>query len=127
MKTFRLQFETQSDFQYLPFLTRIFGALKIPNAHPLTQILVEAYNNAVIHGHRRNSGKWVGIDLTISKKRICIRLLDRGPGFSIKNLGAAKKWGTTGRGMHLIQAHASQISSYYKNGLHVFEAICHYA
>ena len=127
MKNFKLHFEVESDFAYLPFLTSIFKTLKVKDAGALTQILVEAYTNAVIHAHKRRKEKWIGIDISVSPKRTLIRVLDRGPG--IKNKTLRKKfsqWQTHGRGLMLIRAHADKVADKKKGVLHIFEAIKFY-
>ncbi|MDO8528239.1 MAG: ATP-binding protein [Deltaproteobacteria bacterium] len=121
---FHLHFETQSDFAYLPFLTRLFKALGIASPNALTQILVEAYNNAVIHAHHRNKKEWIGIEIDVETKKISIRVLDHG--FGMKKNPAKKKvkgqWETSGRGMDLIRALSDKMSYTKKGNVHIFEA-----
>ncbi|MBI5300163.1 MAG: ATP-binding protein [Deltaproteobacteria bacterium] len=128
MKNFNLHFETQSDFGYLPFLTRIFKSLNVPHPQALTQILIEAYTNAVIHAHRRKKEKWIGLSFFISPKKILIRVVDQGPG--IKNKLLRKKfsrWQTHGRGLMLIRANADKVTNKKRGRLHIFEAVRFYA
>lgn len=122
---FHLCLEIKSDFGYLPFLTQIFKILKTPKAPQLTQILIEAYNNAVLHAHKRNKKKWVTIDILLTPKQARIQVIDRGKG--IKNAHHRKTvslYSTHGRGMKLIQAAADKMTSRHKNGCHIFEAKC---
>ncbi len=127
MKNFKCQFEIQSDFRYLPFLTRIFKALKIKKANALTQILVDATHNAVIHGHKRKKEKWVGIAIDVREKKVKIQVRDQGKGARKKNDGLWTMdyglWGTTGRGLQIINALADRVISKRKNGFHIFEAV----
>lgn len=122
---FHLCLEIKSDFGYLPFLTQIFKILKTPKAPQLTQILVEAYNNAVLHAHKRNKKKWITIDILMTPKQARIQVIDRGKG--MKALRSAKPtslYNTHGRGMELIHAFADKIISRRKNDHHIFEAKC---
>ena len=123
MNSFHLFFEIGSDFAYLPFLTRLFSALKAKKPYPLTQILVEAYNNAVVHAHHRNKKKRVAIDIFLTPKMGRIRVTDSGKGWRGQKRGNAGLWGTRGRGMQLIEAYADRISHRHRNGRHTFEAI----
>lgn len=128
MKNFNLHFETESDVAYLPFLTRIFKSLNVPHPQALTQILIEAYTNAVIHAHRRKKEKWIGLSFFISPKKVSIRVVDRGPG--IKNKLLRKKfseWQTHGRGLLLIRANADKVTNKKRGRRHIFEAVRFYA
>lgn len=127
MKHFKLHFETLSDIAYLPFLTRLFRALRAPQARSLTQILVEAYTNAVIHAHQREKGKWIGIEISLSPKKAVLRVLDRGPG--LRNPFLKKKfsrWRTHGRGLLLIRAHADKVRNKKEGRFHIVEAVKFY-
>ena len=123
---FNLQFEILSDFTYLPFLTQIFKRLKVPKALVLTQILVEAYNNAVIHGNKKKKEKWVGVEISLTKRRAKIRVLDRGAGIKDYRLETAdrrlKTWRSSGRGLKIIRALAKHVTSRKQRGKHIFEA-----
>lgn len=123
MNSFHLFFEIGSDFGYLPFLTRLFGALKAKKPYPLTQILVEAYNNAVVHAHHRNKNKWIGIDIFLTPKMGRIRVTDRGRGLKGARQKKSGLWNTRGRGMQLIEAYADRVSHRHHNGCHILEAI----
>ncbi|OGQ04111.1 MAG: hypothetical protein A3F82_07200 [Deltaproteobacteria bacterium RIFCSPLOWO2_12_FULL_44_12] len=126
-KNFRLKFQTLSDFQYLIFLTKIFKAFKIDNAFDLTQILVEAFSNAVIHGHKGKKEKWIDIDLHFHSKKTAIRIVDSGKGFNLQALKEQKnKWQTHGRGLTLIRAKADRMTNHRKKDLHIFEAQIHH-
>lgn len=121
---FQLKFEIQSDFRYLPYLTRIFKGLKVRQAYPLTQILVEAYNNAVLHAHKKNCALWIGIEIERRKQKIRIRVIDRGLGLKRKvRKGDGGRWSTRGRGMELMRAHADAIFSKRRRGLHILEVL----
>ena len=122
-KPFRLSFEIGSDFGYLAFLTRIFKALNVSKAHPLTQILVEAYNNAVLHAHKKNRAKWVGIDLLVEKNKVRIRVIDQGKGFHKNEKKSGPLLKTSGRGLALIVALADKTASHCQYGKHIFEAV----
>lgn len=122
-----MRFETFSDFQYLPFLTRIFKAFKCPKAIHLTQILIETYNNAVIHAHQKRKEKWIGIDLLVSRKRARIRVIDQGPGFKLPKKYFLKPWQTTGRGLALVQARVDKVFNRRQGKHHIFEATVFYA
>lgn len=121
---FQLKFEIQSDFKYLPFLTRIFKALKIRKAKALTQILVEAYNNAVIHGHKKRKEKWIGIDLFLTSKKARIRLFDQGRGIKKMDHGPKSMWKTTGRGLELIRNLSNRVTSKKRGDKHILEVLC---
>ncbi|MDP2600362.1 MAG: ATP-binding protein [Deltaproteobacteria bacterium] len=123
MNSFHLFFEIGSCFDYLPFLTRLFRALKAKKPYPLTQILVEAYNNAVVHAHHRNKNRWIGIDILFTPKMGRIRVSDSGKGLKSRKKSRSGLWGTRGRGMQLIEAYADRISHRHRNGRHIFEAI----
>lgn len=119
--TFHLQFETRSDFGYLPFLTRIFKRLGVRKAPVLTQILVEAYNNAVVHGNRRKREKWVGVAIVIEKHRVKIGVVDEGRGMKGRQ-PQNTLWKSGGRGLQLIHALSRKVTSRKKGGRHIFEA-----
>ncbi|MBI4124659.1 MAG: ATP-binding protein [Deltaproteobacteria bacterium] len=115
----RLKFGVRSDFKYLPFLTRLFGSLRFPNAFALTQILVEAFDNAVVHGNNRNKAKWITIDVLSSKSRTKLRVADDGPGIRKKYFSRRPKLRQAGgRGLTLIQAYANRVSSRKDKGRH---------
>lgn len=123
----KLRFQILSDFYYLPFLTPLFKKLKTKEPARLTQILVEAFNNAVIHAHRRRKEKWIGIDLNLSAKKAVLRVTDAGRGMKsppksdgIRN---SRGWGTHGRGLMLVRHLATRTKSYKKKGRHIFEAL----
>lgn len=119
--TFHLQFETRSDFGYLPFLTQIFKRLGVRKAPVLTQILVEAYNNAVVHGNRRKREKWVGVTIVITKQKVKINVVDEGLGMKrIQPNDDLLR--SSGRGLQLIHALSRKVTSRKKGGRHIFEA-----
>lgn len=123
----KLRFQILSDFYYLPFLTGLFKKLKTKEPAKLTQILVEAFNNAVIHAHHRRKEKWVGIELELSPKKARLRVSDEGRGIKPARGvdGRARRsrgWQTHGRGMTLMQYFATSIKNYKKGGRHILEA-----
>lgn len=120
----KIFFEIQSDFKYLPFLTSLFPALKVKEARALTQILVEGYTNAVIHGHRHNQEKWVGIGLDWNAKRVKIQVVDRGRGIR-KQIERSSKtlWKTQGRGLQLMSHLSDRVRHQRERGRHVLEVI----
>ena len=93
----------------------------------MTQILVDATHNAVIHGHKRKKEKWVGIAIDVREKKVKIQVRDQGKGARKKNDGLWTMdyglWGTTGRGLQIINALADRVISKRKNGFHIFEAV----
>ena len=120
-------FEVWSDFGYLPFLTGLFRALKTPRPYDLTQIMVETYNNAVIHAHRLQRKKWIGIEILLTPKWGRIRVRDEGGGIPAKFFKKISgRWQTSGRGLALIQAKADRVSSRRRGRHHIFEMICLY-
>lgn len=118
----RLQFEVQSDFSYLPFLTRIFKNIA------RTQVLVEAFNNAVIHGNRHQQKKWIGIEIRRHGGKTLLRVVDQGRGMKkiqkpkIKNQNL---WKMRGRGITLIQAFSAKHFYRKTKTEHIFEATFH--
>lgn len=120
----KLQFQILSDFYYLPFLTSIFKKLGAKESAALTQILVEAFNNAVIHAHHRQKEKWIGIDLEWSAKKARLRVSDEGRGIepSSRRRGPTRGWQTHGRGITLMRHFATRIKNYKKGKRHILEA-----
>lgn len=116
---FRLQFKVQSSFQYLPFLTRL---LPMRSA----QILVEAFNNAVLHAHRRKKEKWVTLDIQKSRRKIILRVWDEGGGLPKKKFSSPSRWATHGRGLALMGALADRIRFRKTKHGHYLEAVCFY-
>ena len=41
----------------------------------------ECLNNAIRHGNRGRATGWVSFAMRVSRKRICLRIADQGPGF----------------------------------------------
>lgn len=123
MKHFsHLKFEIQSHFKYLPFLTQLFPRGKVAGAFELTQMLVEAFNNAVLHAHRKDVKKWIGIDIACHRKKTRIRVMDEGKGISHKSwIPSQQKWKIKGRGLALIAHHADQIRHYQRGKKHILE------
>lgn len=120
----RLKFKIQSNFKYLPFLTQLFSRGKVANASGLTQMLVEAFNNAVLHAHGKDAKKWIGIDISCHRKKIRIRVMDEGKGISKKSwIPSQQKWKIKGRGLALIRHYANQVKQYQRNGKHTLEII----
>lgn len=127
MKNMKLRFQILSDFYYLPFLTALFKKLKTKEPAKLTQILVEAFNNAVVHAHHRQKGKWIGIDLELSAKKAVMRVSDQGRGMKPSpksdEMRNSHGWGTHGRGLMLMRSFATRTKNYKKGGRHIFEAL----
>lgn len=119
-----LCFEILSDFKYLPYITRIFRSFKIRDHQSLTLLLVEGYNNAVLHADKKNPSLWIAIEIDTQKKFTKIRVIDQGKGFLLKPKAEKKnRWRTHGRGLMLISALATKYS-YKKSGRrHIFEAV----
>lgn len=119
---FRLQFRVQSHFQYLPFLTRLFYPLGEKAAARLTQITVEAFNNAVWHAHHSHKEKWVTLDIEKDDRKIRLRVWDGGSGLAKRKFHLPARWATHGRGLRLIQAKADQVRSFKTKRGHCLEA-----
>lgn len=125
-----LCFEILSDFKYLPYITRIFRSLKIKDHQSLTLLLVESFNNAVLHADKKKSRPcgghpWIAIEINMQKKFTKIRVIDQGKGFVLKSDKKSGKnpWRTTGRGLMLISALATKYSYKKSGGRHIFEAV----
>lgn len=119
----QLKFKVQSDFRYLPLLTSALRRLGAPAASRATQILVEAFNNAVVHAHNRNSKKWILLDLEWQGGKTTIRVWDRGKGMR-PSKQPAKLWQSTGRGLDLIHAMADSVRCFRNKEGHCLEAQC---
>lgn len=121
---FRLRFAVQSHFAYLPFLTRIFKPFSLKSHAVLTQILVEAFNNVVVHAHKQKPSCWVDIDLKWSRKQVILRVSDEGSGLAhLKKREKPTLWQTHGRGLALIESLASHVRSMKKGKKHTLEVI----
>lgn len=116
--SFTLHFEILSHPTYLRFLNRFFFALaKVPSLrlkppHPfrLTQILVEAYNNAVFHAHRCVAKKWIGVCVKFYYPHVILEIVDRGSGYNIGNLkSSGNPWRASGRGLAIISGYAKKM------------------
>lgn len=120
-KPFQLRFAIQSDFAYLPFLTRLFKGWRVPKAAALTQVLVEAFNNAVLHAHRRRREKWIRLEIRLDRRGAKIVVEDEGKGLRSERGGFPSTWASHGRGLGLINALADRVSSRKKSDGHSLE------
>jgi serine/threonine-protein kinase RsbW len=48
--------------------------------------VTEAFNNAIIHGHKLDSSKNVDVAVLVSPKELCFAVKDEGPGFDFENV-----------------------------------------
>ena len=112
MKRLEFSFWINSDTRHLTFLRQIFPSiarmrgirLRKQDIHRLTLILVEAYNNAHFHGHKRNPKKKIEIGIALSGKSVSLTLTDEGRGIQKKGGKMPEPWALTGRGIPLIQS-----------------------
>ena len=119
MKSWKIHFSVPGNFSSLPFLRRLFpsfaagaknpsGFLNAKDCFCLTHILVEAYNNAIVHGHRGKKS-WVELEVIFSSKKVVLKIGDEGKGWKNKNPEMPKTVATRGRGLALIRALGGKI------------------
>lgn len=91
------------------FIENLFNEFKLPKKlrGKITQSIIEAVNNAILHGNKQNPQKMVQLDAIKSYRKIIIMIEDEGEGFDCKNFpdptipnNPAK---TAGRGLYLMR------------------------
>ena len=80
---------------------------------------LEAANNAILHGNKGQSDKYVDILLTKENSKIILRVKDQGPGFNYKNIpdptAPENIEKINGRGVFLMEKLSDQIE-FFENG-----------
>ena len=118
-----LSLETDNSLTILPFLRRIFKLLKVKKSAALTQVLIEAFNNAVIHGNKRNAKKKITVIIKLNHSHVVIYVKDEGKGFRLTDKKISK-WQTNGRGIPLIKAYANSVRNFNTRKHHILEIRC---
>lgn len=117
----RLPSHPNSISQVEPFVRKIvsrysIGKDKYPN---ILISLTEAVNNAINHGNKNDQSKFVSINLTEIKSKICIKVEDEGCGFNpdtVPDPTAPENLGCCGgRGVFLIKELSDDVR-YMSNG-----------
>ncbi|MFO1497120.1 MAG: ATP-binding protein [Verrucomicrobiota bacterium] len=83
-----------------------------PVSFALELVARECLNNAVIHGNRREVGKWVRLQLRCRRGRICLRVTDEGSGFDWRTARweePADNIRPRGRGLPILASYAERI------------------
>lgn len=122
----KVEFETPGDFRCLSFLRRLFYhlahvkelALSSRDSFRLTHILIEAYNNAVVHPHGKKRDRRIQIVIEIFPKRVVLKVGDEGKGWNGKKVRMPKLAATGGRGLALIKAFGGKIRRQQQKGRH---------
>ena len=110
MKSFALKVGLQNRFDYLPFLTRVFGCTEFQKPVAASQVLVESFTNAVKHGSRRSHRNRITVEILAAPHSAMIRVTDSGKGFP-KKMWQKKvgRWATEGRGLLLIRSLSKRV------------------
>ena len=79
---------------------------------PVEVLARECLNNAVLHGNFRRAHSHVSFRMRIGRKRICLRVTDRGPGFNWRRRRGLRRPGANainGRGLLIFQMFADGV------------------
>lgn len=80
---------------------------------PVEILARECLNNAILHGNRKRAHSRVSFGMRIGRKLICLRIADRGPGFSPRRY-RRRRWPAAdevqGRGLLIFEIYAERIA-----------------
>ncbi|MBI2343255.1 MAG: ATP-binding protein [Deltaproteobacteria bacterium] len=114
----RWQFAIQNDLRYVAWLRSFFPAavrvadipLSARGCWQCTLVLVEAVNNAVLHGHRGDHSPWITMTLVLRPKRVQMTVMNPGPPFRLPPSHRVPPLEQTdGRGLYLIMEYCRRV------------------
>jgi anti-sigma regulatory factor (Ser/Thr protein kinase) len=79
------------------------GCLTRREARRCALALVEAVTNAIVHAHRREPAKKIGVRIMGGRKDIVLEVRDEGEGFDVNGVPPPRLFGTGGRGIFIIK------------------------
>lgn len=106
-----LEIGLNSSTGYLGWLRRLVLAMNEVAGHPISRrsiwrcsvALTEAFTNAVVHAHKRDVSRIIGLRCVLRGGSICMRVRDSGGIFKAGSGLVPKPHKTRGRGLYLIR------------------------
>ena len=98
------------------FLDTICDTMNIHNYYGIISVaVIQAVENAVLHGNKSDESKSVSIKYSKCKGGIAFIVEDEGEGFNYKDYSDLSLEGGKGDGIFLMQAHLSTIDTLMRN------------